>query len=238
MKKLSLALILIGILIAAYPLADRAYSMYLQTKLVMDWDTERYDEDASAASSEEYAQLQSVFEEGAEEGSGSVLPEDTEAVQDPSAEPASTEEAPEPSGKSDRSQQFKAIGRICIDKIDLEIPILEGTTKTHLRLGAGHITGTSKLGEIGNAALAAHRSHTYGRMFNRLDELEVGDGIVVETADGSFEYTVFKKHVVEPDDLSVLNKNDKDRVLTLITCTPLYTATHRLVIHAVIRDNQ
>jgi sortase A len=75
-------------------------------------------------------------------------------------------------------------------------------------------------------------------MFNRLDELEVGDGIVVETADGSFEYTVFKKHVVEPDDLSVLNKNDRDRVLTLITCTPLYTATHRLVIHAVIRDNQ
>jgi len=104
------------------------------------------------------------------------------------------------------------------------------------RVGAGQVSGTTKLGDIGNAALAAHRSHTYGRMFNRLDELEIGDKIIVETKDGTFEYTVYKKHVVEPTDLSVLNKNNKDRVLTLITCTPIYTATHRLIIHAVISN--
>ena len=222
MKRLSLALILIGILIAAYPLADRAYSAYLQSKLVTEWDVELDDADLSAESSEGYALLQNIFQEGPGEGTESFLPEGTEA--------------PGSAAKSDKSTKFQAIGRIHIDKIDLEIPILEGTTKTSLRLGAGHIADTSRLGEVGNTALAAHRSHTYGRMFNRLDELEVGDIIEVETADGNFEYTVFKKHVVEPDDLSVLNKNDRDRILTLITCTPLYTATHRLVVHAVIRE--
>jgi sortase A len=254
MKKLSWILIISGLLIAAYPLLDKAYSIYLQTKLVMDWDVDLENAYTPEEAAEDYEQLQSVFEDGligeaeagAEEESIVVEPTSqpvqTEIPVDTSTpEPVPTESAqPEPSqettAKPAKQQQFKAIGRIQIDKIGLSIPILEGTSKANLRLGAGHIKGTTGLGDIGNAALAAHRSHTYGRMFNRLDELELGDKIVVETADGTYEYTVFKKLVVEPNDTSVLNRNNKDRVLTLVTCTPLYTATHRLIVHAVIRS--
>jgi len=251
MKKLSIILIIVGLLIAAYPLLDELYTMYLQTKLVTEWDVDLYETGLSTEASEDYAQLQYIFEEALEEPedddidfvedstspeSGTSMPSD-QAVEEPlPTESNEPEDSPTPTAKPKNSQQYKAIGRIKIDKISLNIPILHGTSKANLKLGAGQITGTSKLGDVGNAALAAHRSHTYGRMFNRLDELEIGDKIIVETADGTFEYTVYEKLVVEPDDVSVLNRNDKDRVLTLVTCTPLYTATHRLIVHAVIRD--
>jgi sortase A len=252
MKKLSWVLIIAGLLITAYPLLDKAYSIYLQTKLVVDWDLDLDDADMSEETTAGYEQLQAVFEDGlngesgTEVGSGAAaettpqpdnsgLPSEQSAEQSAPTETAQSEQTQKPTPKPAKQQQFKAIGKIQIEKIGVDIPVLEGTSKSNLRLGAGHIKGTTKLGGVGNAALAAHRSHAYGKMFNRLDELDVGDKILVETADGTYEYTVFKKLVVEPDDMSVLNRYDKDRVLTLITCTPLYTATHRLIVHAVMR---
>ncbi|MNP46569.1 Sortase family protein [compost metagenome] len=91
---------------------------------------------------------------------------------------------------------------------------------------------TTPIGEIGNAAIAAHRARTTGRLFNRLNEVVIGDTITVKTSDQTYNYEVYDISVVLPSDVSVLDGNNKDKILTLITCDPLVDPTHRLIVHA------
>lgn len=124
------------------------------------------------------------------------------------------------------------MGVVSISKINLTLPILEGATQENMKYAATHITETTAFGEIGNAAIAAHRARTTGRLFNRLDEVEIGDKILVRTKDADFVYTVFQKRMVFPVQVSVLNRNNVDSILTLITCDTTPEATHRLIVQA------
>lgn len=134
--------------------------------------------------------------------------------------------------KSTKAVQSNVIGVIKISKIKVKAPIVDGVTVNDLKVGIGHIPGTAGLGELGNCALAGHRSYTFGKFFNRLDELKVGDYVSIITRKGEYKYKVFKKLVVKPEDVSVLKGNKKDSIITLITCTPIYVASHRLIIKA------
>lgn len=223
MKVIATILIIAGIIMGAYPLADEIYTRYLEFKLMDEYIVSLNQEVVSSDTANDFDQLQQAFEE--------------ELIENGETDADIQQRSPVPGEAWNNKSSFKlqAIGRIEIPKIEVNIPILEGTSKTNLKVGAGHITGTAKLGSIGNAALAAHRGHTYGRLFNRLDELEVGDTINITTGEGSYEYTVYKILVVSPDDISVLYQSKEERILTLITCTPLYIATHRLIVHAVMR---
>ncbi|MCR8844983.1 class D sortase [Paenibacillus sp. SC116] len=129
-------------------------------------------------------------------------------------------------------------GTIAVDKIDLREPIVEGATPQSLKVGSGSVVPGRTPGDIGNYVLASHRSLKFGRHYNRLDELEIGDSIRIETADRTFTYTVRSKTVVIPEDLSVLDQHPHERELTLITCDPIDTATHRLIVKAVMEEEQ
>lgn len=124
------------------------------------------------------------------------------------------------------------IGLIHIPEIDLSLPLLMGATDEHLNVGAGVLLNTTPLWEAGNTGIAAHRSHTYGRQFNRLEELSQGDLISVETKNGKDKYEVYQTKVVSPDDISVLEPDGDKHLITLITCTPMIDPTHRLIVHA------
>ena len=229
MKVIAAILIIAGLIIGAYPIADELYTRYLEYKMMDAYIESLTQEVVSPDISDGFEQLQLVFEEE-RENYGNIQSDEGTAADLQHESPDSDEAS---AGQS--SSELHIIGRIEIPKIEVNIPILEGANKANLKVGAGHITGTAKLGSIGNAALAAHRGHTYGRLFNRLDELEVGDTINITTGEGSYEYTVYKILVVSPDDISVLYQSKEERILTLITCTPLYIATHRLIVHAVMR---
>ncbi|ERI94607.1 sortase family protein [Clostridiales bacterium oral taxon 876 str. F0540] len=122
-----------------------------------------------------------------------------------------------------------AIGIMKIPKIDLKVAIGEGVDNNTLKYAVGHFEGTAMAGEKGNFAVAGHRSYTYSEYFNRLDEVNIGDEIIVKTKKGEFTYKVNEKKVVEPTEVSVLDKT-KDATITLVTCTPIRVATHRLII--------
>lgn len=124
------------------------------------------------------------------------------------------------------------IGLIEIDTIALKLPILEGATKENMRHAAAHLSDTDGLGQPGNTAIAAHRARTEGRLFNRLDEVKLGDQIHITTNDDRYTYRVIKISVVEPTDISVLDSNREQKWLTLITCTPQNKSTHRLIVQA------
>jgi sortase A len=122
-----------------------------------------------------------------------------------------------------------AIGIIKIPKIDLKVAVGEGIENKTLKYAVGHFEGTAMPGEKGNFAVAGHRSYTYSEYFNRLDELNIGDDIIVKTNKGEFTYKVYEKKVVEPTEVSVLDKT-KEPTITLVTCTPIRVATHRLIV--------
>ena len=125
--------------------------------------------------------------------------------------------------------QTGTIGIISIPKIDVNVALSEGIDTDILKYAVGHFTETPMPGEQGNSCFAGHRSYTYNQYFNRLGELEVGDIIVVTTKDGEFEYEVYESKVVEPEEISVLD-NTKGEEITLVTCTPIRVATHRLIV--------
>lgn len=124
------------------------------------------------------------------------------------------------------------LGIISIDSINLKLPILEGATKKNMRHAAAHMSETTPLGQIGNAAIAAHRAHKEGRLFNRLGEVKIGDEIIVQNDQQKYIYKVYNIVIVEPTDLSVLDTNGQDSIVTLITCDPMINPTHRLIVQA------
>ena len=124
------------------------------------------------------------------------------------------------------------MGTITIPKIDLSMVVVEGTGDAQLQTGPGHYPGTPLPGEDGNAAIAGHRT-TYLHPFYNLNELVPGDPITVVTLQGIFLYHVTGSLAVPPTDVSVVAATRRP-TLTLTTCNPRYSATQRLVVHAML----
>ncbi len=80
-------------------------------------------------------------------------------------------------------------------------PIAEGANLHNLRVAIGHYTNSPSAGEPGVAIYLGHRSYTYGRHFNRMDEVKIGETIIIETKTTRYTYEVDQIDVVEPDDL-------------------------------------
>jgi len=223
-KIISILLIIIGILIASYPIVKDIYTGYMQEKLLKEWEKERAAQKTDAHETEDVM-------EASEDAINSYLDLD-EAFSDLNETETAESSATEENAEKNNSKSFVTLGVLKIDKINLVLPVMDGATPEILKVGAGKLTGTTDIGKIGNTAISAHRSHKYGRNFNRLDELEEGDIVVISTLDADYTYEVFNIQVVEPNDVSLLKKSKSESILTLITCHPLYIASHRLIVQA------
>lgn len=131
----------------------------------------------------------------------------------------------------DHYEEGALLGVLVIPCLDVQVALCEGTSQETLKYAVGHFEGTAFPGQMGNCAIAGHRSYTYGEYFSRLDELKEKDLILIEVQGRTYQYEVTESFIVEPEALEVLEDSDKEQ-LTLITCTPKYTATHRLIIRA------
>lgn len=105
--------------------------------------------------------------------------------------------------------------RILISKINLDAPIVEGTSKEVLRRGVGHFETTSKWD--GNVVLAAHNRGYKYNFFKEIKNLEEGDIIVYQTESNSRNYKVIENKKIKETDFSCL-ENTNENTLTLITC--------------------
>lgn len=119
---------------------------------------------------------------------------------------------------------------IRIPKIGVDSTVVQGISVPDLRKGPGHYPDSPMPGQLGNAAIAGHRT-TYGAPFNRLDELTPGDEISVQTLTGTYRYSVTQQLIVTPKQTEVLDQTPT-ATLTLTTCNPKYSARERLVIKA------
>lgn len=160
-----------------------------------------------------------------------------EATAEP-AEPAPVEPVilPEPA-----DGQVFGIMRIPRFGADYQVPMAGGVSRevTLDTIGIGHYPGTKMPGEVGNFAVAAHRT-TYGKPFNRIAELRIGDAIVVETPGGWYTYLFRTLEYVTPDEVEVLlpvpqapDTPAGSRYITLTSCSPMYSMTERIVAYGV-----
>jgi len=235
-KHFSTLLIIAGILIIAMPLtgrfiAARRQASLMESFLAQETTVDVIDEDR-------YEGLNDALEWGALEGNQAELAIGLDgSLTRPDTLDVSLDNGDDALAASETiKSKPDAIATIKIDKIDVYLPVAEGVELATLKFALGHMPETAALGSVGNAVVAGHRSHSFGTYFNRLDEVAIGDEIVVQAGGSTYTYEVYETLIVEPDDLSVLRGSSDHQVLTLITCTPLYTSTHRLIVHAVVKD--
>ena len=124
---------------------------------------------------------------------------------------------------------------------DYAVEMAGGVTRANTLdpIGIGHYPGSAMPGEIGNFAVAAHRT-TWGKPFNRIAELQIGDPIVVETPDGWYTYRFRTLEYVTPDQVDVLlpvpqrdGVEATSQYITLTSCSPMYSLAERIVAYGV-----
>jgi sortase A len=124
------------------------------------------------------------------------------------------------------------LARLEMPTIGTDHIVVAGIGVEELRLGPGHFPDTPLPGQFGNAAIAGHRT-TYGQPFHDVDQLVVGDDIVVTTDQGRFTYVVSDINIVLPSDYQVVSTVDRSRAtLTLTSCHPKWSAAQRIIVHA------
>lgn len=127
-----------------------------------------------------------------------------------------------------------SLTRLKMPDIDVDVVVVEGTTASALRAGAGHYPDTPLPCELGNVAIAGHRT-TYGRPFHNVDLLEKGSEITLETPIGTCTYEVSEDPFpVSPNRLDVIANTPEEATLTLTTCHPKGSARQRLIIKATL----
>jgi sortase A len=126
---------------------------------------------------------------------------------------------------------------------DYAVPIAGGTStvRTLNAIGVGHYDETQMPGEVGNFGIAAHRT-TYGAPFGAVADLRPGDELYVQTADGWYTYVFRNLQYVQATQVSVLQPvpdapyvtaASGERLITLTSCNPMFSARERIVAYGV-----
>jgi sortase A len=110
---------------------------------------------------------------------------------------------------------------LTIDKLNLQVPIWNGTDDLVLNRGAGRIKGTAKMDESGNLGLSGHRDG----FFRGFKDIQIGDEIKVQTTRGVQNYEVSSIDIVPKSDISPLTPTD-EKIITVVTCYPFYFVGH------------
>lgn len=142
--------------------------------------------------------------------------------------------------------------RIMISSIDLDAPIVPSEIdfkniagKEYMQwfvpdeFASGWHSTSAKLGEPGNTVLNGHHN-SYGEVFKSLAEVNEGDIIQVDSEGSRFSYQITNKMILPEkyEQLDVRMNNAQwilpsiDERLTLISCWPYESNTHRLIIVA------
>lgn len=126
------------------------------------------------------------------------------------------------------------VARLRIPRIGYDEFVLEGASPRTLAFGPARLDSGARFGEVGNVAVAGHRTS----WFKPLQRVEVGDSVQVQWFGRrgglhSRTYAISEIDVVQPDDVRMALADDE---LTLITCFPFGSSPYspqRFVVRAV-----
>ena len=135
----------------------------------------------------------------------------------------------------DYAEQLAVGGAMCtidIPKIGVYLPVRHGTGAETLERTVGHVVGTSlPVGGAGtHAVLSAHSGMASAKLFSDIDQLAEGDTFYIHVLGEVLAYEVDQIATVLPSDTSLLQIEDGQDLVTLVTCTPFGVNTHRLLV--------
>lgn len=132
---------------------------------------------------------------------------------------------------------------IIIPKIDVNQKVIPNVdinnpeeVESVLKIGVGWAKGTAEPGSVGNSLLFSHSAasawgiRAYNAQFTLLDKLQEGDLFTIFYKDRQFDFMVFNKQIVSPDDRSYITAIAEGRIVTLQTCHPPGLDTSRLLV--------
>lgn len=119
-----------------------------------------------------------------------------------------------------------------IPSIGVDLPVRHGADSYALDNGLGHLHGTSLPvgGESTHSVITGHTGVADKALFTRLTELRKGDVFYVKVAAQTLAYKVTRIRKVDPDDLRSVRIQPGRDLVTLVTCTPLFLNTYRLLV--------
>ena len=126
----------------------------------------------------------------------------------------------------------KLLGYIEINKINVNLPIYEGTDDKTLLKGVGHLEKTSlpTKNYAYHSVFVGHTGITSKKIFDDLPKLEIGDEFSVIILNERFNFRVYDIKKVLPNQTNDLKIKDNKKIVTLVTCIPKYVNSHRLLI--------
>lgn len=146
-----------------------------------------------------------------------------------------------PIASGSRPRNPRAIARLRIPTIDVDVIVVEGTRLSDLAHGPGRYRTSAPIGSPGSTAIAGHRTG-WGSPFLNMDKVGPGDTITLETPDGTrYVYRVTGRRIVGPNEAWVLKGNPDSAAstqLTLTTCDPKYTSRNRLIVWADLANTE
>ncbi len=125
----------------------------------------------------------------------------------------------------------KTLAILRIPRLNLEVPVYDGTADAVLDIAAGRIEDTALPGTPGNVGIAAHRDG----YFRVLKDIKEGDALVLDTPVATEQFRVQWIKITTPDDVSVIDPTPTPAV-TLVGCYPFYhvgAAPKRFIVRAV-----
>jgi len=117
----------------------------------------------------------------------------------------------------------------------------EKVYNSFLKSGVAHFKGTPLPGDGGNSFIYGHsavesffsKHRDYPEtIFSRLENIEIGEEVVIMKDEEVLKYIVRNKKIVPADDFSVLQPKPNKETVTLMTCWPLGIGTKRLIVVA------
>lgn len=131
------------------------------------------------------------------------------------------------------ANRIPADDRLVIPKIGVDVEIVAGQDERALEKGIWHIPNTSSPDRGGNTVLSGHRFRYLAgpKTLYLLDQMQIGDIIIVYWKGVEYDYRVTERRVVLPDAVEILDPTPESR-LTIFTCTPVFSTKQRLVLFA------
>lgn len=126
----------------------------------------------------------------------------------------------------------QTIAFIDIPKINVTLPIFDGTNDLLLEKGVGLLEGSSyPIGGAGaHSVITGHRGLVSAKLFTDLPKLKKDDTFIITIAKEKHAYEVDNILVVEPDETEALLVVQGKDYVTLLTCTPFMVNSHRLLV--------
>ena len=120
------------------------------------------------------------------------------------------------------------IGLIEVPNRDVRAVVVEGSQSKQLARAAGHLIGSALPGQPGVSAILG-RSKTYGAEFKNLDQLKVGDEVIVTTGQGVHTYEVIDSTVRSAQDIAAFQGEGHMLIMATVV-----DSSDRLVVRATL----